>query len=61
MSWLWLLLVFPAWTLGWWAYYLIFDSKHDASGDGGIAVLFISLIWIAGPMMIFQNLFRKKK
>lgn len=46
MSLLWLLLFFPAWTLGWWAWYLIFEAKRDASGDGGIAMFFIGLIWL---------------
>ena len=45
-----------AWTVGWLAFYFVFEAKHDGSGDGGLAYMFISsLSWI-WPWLLYSIL-----
>lgn len=40
---LWILLGCAVWSFVWLAYYFLIGKKHDASGDGGIAIPYVIL------------------
>lgn len=40
------------WFVGWLGFFFLFEAKHDASGDGGLAYLFLSLLPLVGPWML---------
>lgn len=45
------------WTVGWIAFYHLFERQHDASGDAGLAVSVIALVWAIPVLLLLQKIY----
>lgn len=43
------------WSVGCIAFYFLLEAKHDASGDGGLAFMFLGLLPYIWPWLIFRK------